>query len=148
MRHVVVSALILMLTLQSSCAGRSLFGDRYSSSNAVRHTVRAKGETLGSISRRYTGSSQNWRRIQSANPGIDAKQLQVGQSVWVPKQIIRRAATAKKRREVVSASAVALPHNAGEDSPDEELAIQNEILRERLIDAALAKECPTDAPRD
>jgi len=47
------------------------------------HKVR-KGEILSTISRRYYGKSSYWKRISSANPGVNPNRLTVGQQLRIP----------------------------------------------------------------
>ena len=47
------------------------------------HKVR-KGENLSTISRRYYGKSSCWKRISSANPGVNANRLTIGQKLRIP----------------------------------------------------------------
>ncbi len=47
------------------------------------HTV-ASGEYLGDIAMKYYGSAKAWKKIQDANPGVDAKNLKVGQKLVIP----------------------------------------------------------------
>jgi nucleoid-associated protein YgaU len=47
------------------------------------HTV-ANGELLGDIALKYYKSSKQWRKIAEANPGIDPKNLKVGQKLVIP----------------------------------------------------------------
>jgi nucleoid-associated protein YgaU len=47
------------------------------------HTV-GNGELLGDIALKYYKSSKQWRKIAEANPGIDPKNLKVGQKLVIP----------------------------------------------------------------
>lgn len=47
------------------------------------HTV-AKGETLGDISKKYYGTTKNWKKIVEANPGTSPEGLKVGQKLVIP----------------------------------------------------------------
>ncbi len=49
-----------------------------------RHHVVARGETLGEISMQYYGTSQRWREIQDANPGINPLAVPVGHRLLIP----------------------------------------------------------------
>lgn len=42
------------------------------------------GDTLAEISAAFYGSSQHWRRLLDANPGLDANRLTVGQTIVIP----------------------------------------------------------------
>lgn len=50
---------------------------------AKTHTV-ANGELLGDIALKYYKSSKQWRKIAEANPGVDPKNLKVGQKLTIP----------------------------------------------------------------
>jgi nucleoid-associated protein YgaU len=52
---------------------------------AQTHTV-AAGDTLGKIAAKYLGSSgpKALKKLQDANPGLDAKRLKIGQEVKIP----------------------------------------------------------------
>ena len=52
-------------------------------SESKTHTV-ASGELLGDIALKYYGSSKSWKKIQEANPGVDPKNLKVGQKLVIP----------------------------------------------------------------
>ena len=52
-------------------------------SESKTHTV-ANGELLGDIALKYYKSSKQWRKIAEANPGIDPKNLKVGQKLVIP----------------------------------------------------------------
>jgi nucleoid-associated protein YgaU len=44
----------------------------------------AKDELLGDIALKYLGSSKAWKKIVEANPGLDPKNLKVGQKLVIP----------------------------------------------------------------
>jgi len=52
-------------------------------SESKTHTV-ANGELLGDIALKYYGSSKSWKKIQEANPGVDPKNLKIGQKLVIP----------------------------------------------------------------
>lgn len=56
----------------------------------IEHTITHSGETLGLISAWYTGSSANWPTIANANPGLQVKNLRMGDTVRIPKEMARR----------------------------------------------------------
>jgi len=72
------------------------------------HTV-AKGETLGDISKKYFGTTKNWKKIVDANPGVSPENLKVGEKLVIPE--IAGSATAPAGAPVDSAAA---PAAAGE----------------------------------
>ncbi|MBI5550703.1 MAG: LysM peptidoglycan-binding domain-containing protein [Desulfobacterales bacterium] len=52
------------------------------------HTVQGTGETFAAIARWYTGSSHNWVRLAQANPDIDPKRIQIGDTIRIPDEIV------------------------------------------------------------
>lgn len=58
-------------------------GARAAPADGRYHEV-ARGETLGDISTRYYGTSQRWREIQDANPGINPLTLPIGHRLLIP----------------------------------------------------------------
>ncbi len=54
------------------------------------HEVRWSGETLNRISWWYTGSGRNWPAIVEANPGLDPRQIMVGNLIVIPRQLLQR----------------------------------------------------------
>lgn len=57
------------------------------------HTVQGAGETFAVLARWYTGRSENWTRLAKANPDIDPKRIQIGDTIRIPDEIVtnRRA---------------------------------------------------------
>ena len=57
------------------------------------HTVQGAGETFAVMARWYTGKSENWVRLAKANPDIDPKRIQIGDTIRIPDEIVtnRRA---------------------------------------------------------
>ncbi len=60
------------------------------------HTVRYQGETLGLISRWYTGSAANWVKIAELTPGLDVRRMPPGTSVCIPRPLVKREAPLPK----------------------------------------------------
>ncbi len=58
---------------------------------SVVHSVSKKGETLSSISRRYTGAASNWKKLEAANPKINPHRLRIGDRILVPGELINAA---------------------------------------------------------
>ena len=54
------------------------------------HTV-AKDELLGDIALKYLGSAKAWKKILEANPGVDPKNLKVGQKLVIPASADKQA---------------------------------------------------------
>ncbi len=55
------------------------------------HTVKYQGETLGIIAGWYTGKSLNWKVIENDNPGLDVTRMKIGDTILIPKNILRRS---------------------------------------------------------
>ena len=64
-----------------------------STTESKTHTV-ASGEFLGDIAMKYYGSAKAWKKIQDANPGLDPKNLKVGQKLVIPAADTKPAAAA------------------------------------------------------
>jgi hypothetical protein len=79
---------IMRLILSVSLATLLLSGCTTRSPHAARHSFLAHrvmpGETLGCITRWYSGSESQWREIVAHNPGINPKELQVDNTIKVP----------------------------------------------------------------
>lgn len=52
------------------------------------HRVQYHGETLGIISKWYTGSFDNWKAIKDANPGMDERRLRMGSVILIPREVM------------------------------------------------------------
>jgi LysM repeat protein len=53
------------------------------------HTVRRSGETLVAISRWYTGSADNWKRLVEANNGLNPRRVRVGDKIFIPGELLK-----------------------------------------------------------
>jgi LysM repeat protein len=53
------------------------------------HTVRQSGETLVAISRWYTGSADNWKRLVDANNGLNPRRVRVGDKILIPGELVK-----------------------------------------------------------
>jgi len=52
------------------------------------HKVRWTEETLSHIAKWYTGSVKNWKTIAKANPGLDPKKIDVGDTISIPEELL------------------------------------------------------------
>jgi hypothetical protein len=52
------------------------------------HTVRWQGECLSIIAKWYTGNSQTWKIIAQANPGLNPKVINIGDTILIPSHIL------------------------------------------------------------
>jgi 5'-nucleotidase len=57
-----------------------------------------RGDTPASIARRYLGEAARWPEIASANPGLDARSLQVGQVLRLPAGAVPVATEAQQAK--------------------------------------------------
>jgi len=48
------------------------------------HYIIQPGDTLGAVSDHFYGTSQHWRRILEANPGLREKRLRIGRRILIP----------------------------------------------------------------
>jgi len=53
------------------------------------HVVRWQGETLPLIAQWYTASSDNWKQIKKANPGIDPNRITPGNRILIPTSVLK-----------------------------------------------------------
>ena len=53
------------------------------------HTIKWPGENLGIIARWYTGSFKNWMYLVEANPGINPRRIEIGDSILIPKDLMK-----------------------------------------------------------
>ena len=53
------------------------------------HTVSRSGETLAAISRWYTGSADNWKRLVDVNKGLNPRRIRVGDKILIPKELMK-----------------------------------------------------------
>ncbi|MGA1824187.1 MAG: LysM peptidoglycan-binding domain-containing protein [bacterium] len=61
------------------------------------HTVQWPGETLALIAKWYTGDSNNWSAIADANPIIDPDRLFIGNSIFIPNDILKTRKPLQKK---------------------------------------------------
>jgi len=52
------------------------------------HKVRWTEETLSHIAKWYTGSVKNWKTIAKANPVLDPKKIDVGDTISIPEELL------------------------------------------------------------
>jgi len=52
------------------------------------HEIAYGGETLGIIARWYTGDPLNWELIANRNPELNVNNLQIGDKVLIPREIL------------------------------------------------------------
>ena len=53
------------------------------------HAVRRSGESLIAISRWYTGSADNWKRLVDVNKGLNPRRIRVGDKILIPKELMK-----------------------------------------------------------
>ena len=74
------------------------------------YTVR-KGDTLGSISKKFFGSTQHWKKIASANRITDATRIKIGQVLEIPSTDYERGqgVTYRQRTRYISSPPTTAP---------------------------------------
>ena len=77
------------------------------------HQVRYQGETLGVISRWYTGKSTNWKMIVDANPGMRPERINIGDTILIPQELVVQEEPLPKR---------AIPKGRGGSAPTTDTA--------------------------
>ena len=55
----------------------------------LNHKIKWPGENLILIARWYTGSAKNWVRLVEANPGIEPRRIQIGDSILIPEDLLK-----------------------------------------------------------
>ncbi len=60
------------------------------------HTVKWPGETLPAISKWYTGTDKNWKKIANANPNILPGKLNLGDRIFIPSTLLKTRAEMSK----------------------------------------------------
>jgi hypothetical protein len=53
------------------------------------HEVRWPEETLSHIALWYTGSSNNWKKIAEANPGLKPLRIHIGDKILIPEELLK-----------------------------------------------------------
>jgi hypothetical protein len=53
------------------------------------HEVRWPEETLSHIALWYTGSSNNWKKIVEANPGLKRLRINIGDKILIPEELLK-----------------------------------------------------------
>ena len=69
----------------------------------LEHVVKYPGETLGEISKWYTGTAANWRAILAFNPAMKATRIRLGDIVRIPRSLVIRDSPLPKRSAAGSA---------------------------------------------
>jgi len=54
----------------------------------MQHEVKYSGETLGLISRWYTGRTDNWKLIAEVNPSIKPQRISLGDVILIPNRLV------------------------------------------------------------
>ena len=60
------------------------------------HTIKYKGEMLGTIAQWYTGSVNNWPKIAKANININPLSLQIGDKIIIPVTLLKKTSVMPK----------------------------------------------------
>jgi len=59
-----------------------------STSGLYSHKVRWPEETLSHIAKWYTGTVKNWKAIAKANPELDPKKIDTGDTIFIPEDLL------------------------------------------------------------
>jgi hypothetical protein len=95
---------------------------------ALEHTVKWSGETLGIISKWYTGSTANWEAISKANPEIKPNRIRLGDKILIPGALVKnrepmpREFTGRSGRKGQKAAGKETPGESPEGAAAEEAA--------------------------
>lgn len=104
--------------------------DEVSSGGGQRYTVK-KGDTLGSISRKFFGTTKHWKKIANANGIKNPSSLKVGKSITIPGgggSMQASAPRSKPRRHAISSPQYVEPNNIPEIPSLPPLAGGNETI--------------------
>ncbi len=85
-----LSILLTLALLIAACSSQNAPQPGTDTAKYYPHTIKVAGETLGAISKWYTGTPAHWQEIQQANPGLRANRLQIGQTVNIPDSLVIR----------------------------------------------------------
>ena len=61
------------------------------------HKIKFSGETLAAIAGWYTGDAKNWHAIAAANPKLKPNNLQIGDAVEIPENLITQVEELPKK---------------------------------------------------
>jgi len=83
------------------------------------HEVRWPEETLSHIAKWYTGTVKNWKAIAKANPKLDIKKIDIGDTISIPEDLLTsrkpmphsfvRSAARKKSNSLSSSNKTSTP---------------------------------------
>lgn len=117
----------------------------------LEHTVKYSGETLGIISKWYTGQVANWKLIADANPGLRPERISIGDTILVPKDFVTnsepmpQSAVPRARSQASSTDAStteSLPEPSGTDAaePAKEAKEDPEAKLAEMLEAAIKEQ--------
>lgn len=107
----------------------------------LEHTVKYPGETLGEISKWYTGTAANWREILAFNPAMKATRIRLGDIVRIPRSLVIRDSPLPKR----SASSASANKNTPKNSEGEINANQGDAAQELIAEEEQAGKGDSDS---
>lgn len=81
-------AACLIFAVSCSTQRPSVTDEDLLAQNPLTHRVTYQGETLGLISKWYTGKLHNWQRIAEANPGLLPERIAMGQEILIPRELV------------------------------------------------------------
>ncbi len=97
----IATAILLSLSI-SACVATSKVepGTEYGNQLGATQYVIKPGDNLVLIASEQTRGSENWRRIADFNRIQNPASIKVGQTIWIPNDLISLARTQKSTREV------------------------------------------------
>lgn len=103
------------------------------------HEVRFRGETLGLIANWYTGSTGNWQVIKDANPRMNELNIQIGDRIDIPEEIVLRTSPLPQNVVYSARSAASTQEEtvALDDLPDGESEATEQALADAPAPAAV-----------
>jgi len=128
-------AAVLIACCATGCLRRpptplAVKAERRAPTDCVWHRVQRQGETLGVIAKRYTGSSDNWPAIASANPHVDPKRVALRTELCVPRALVKERSYRRRSRKEPAVESPTASQAAPPDEPHRKT--REELLREML----------------
>lgn len=87
-RLLITAVICFLIVLTTGCSSNNSPQPALQETKYYSHTIKNSGETLGAISRWYTGTPANWPEILKANPSIKANRLRIGQEIRIPDNLV------------------------------------------------------------
>lgn len=87
-RLLITAVICFLIVLTTGCSSNNSPQPALQETKYYSHTIKNSGETLGAISRWYTGTPANWPEILRANPSVKTNRLRIGQEIRIPDALV------------------------------------------------------------